>query len=207
MGHPRAGIRHYVRNLLKTPDNTEYPTTAGNKVFAMRTVPVQREDTPAVGIYTMNEQVDSDYAYYIGTDPVRRLLTLNIDIYAIDKFNQSTGQVSEQADDLVDTVAWEVEAKLINDPTLGGRIDQLKYSTFDVQLVGGEEGAPVVVATQSWEVGYWVRPPEPEEGTLPTAIFVRGCPPYGEEAEDRYWRFDPDENDITFLDDGELTNG
>lgn len=127
MAHPRQEIRHAVAAQLVNK------TAAGDRVFKTRVLPYRRE-FPALAVYTPTENVKTD------TDSAPRELERSPELVV-----EGAAQVTsaENADDVLDALAWEIEQALHADPTFGGTAadSRLVSSELDVfpegeQMVG-----------------------------------------------------------------------
>lgn len=106
MAHPRKLIRQAVVALLGNA------TDAGDRVQGTRVEPNEARELPALSVYTLNEPVDEDSA-----DTAPRELTRKLQL-------EVAGWVAHKdsypADDAMDDLAEQIEARMDSDRWLGG---------------------------------------------------------------------------------------
>lgn len=163
---PRTAIRYAARDWLRERDDGTHPTDVGADIYASRLLPVSPQERDVIAIYTFNEQIDPDHGYQPGGIN-RRLLTLMIEIVA----------GGDEADDVIDTLAGQVERRLTEDPQLGQRIETIALDELDIGRPAEDDR--LLVARQSWQLTYYTAPSE-TEGDVPTDVFINPFPPFGE---------------------------
>jgi hypothetical protein len=173
MTHPRATIRQTFQAAL-TGTSGARPTTAGDRVYASRTVPLFPNMLPAILVFTPADERDPA-APQDGDGWCRHILTVVAE----------AATVVENADDQADTLAAEIEAVVNANPNLGGAVESIRWVQTDTEMSGdGEE--PIVVARSEFEAVYYTAPPEEPAGTLPTFVYASWVPEIGPDHEDDY---------------------
>jgi hypothetical protein len=146
MLHPRARIRHAVRDLL------DGATAAGGRVHATRVVPYRRADLPAISVYTLEESADPDSRL---TAP--RKLTRDVSLVI-----EGWVAPGDNVDDAMDALALEIERAMHADPYLGdSAADSLLDSTSLEALEQGDRLMGLVLMT--YQVTYRTYAPEAPE--------------------------------------------
>lgn len=103
MPHPRKVIRHAVVALLKAAQ-----TSAGDRIYPNRVLPVGRKQVPAILVRNGEEPVDP-----ASSVTVPRELTRNLSLEIV-----ALCGVEEDADDTLDDLALEIETAMHADPFL-----------------------------------------------------------------------------------------
>ena len=178
----RKRIRQAVRDGLLDQ------TMAGEAVFATRMIPARPEQHPAIlAVYTFDDEVDPDTDWE-PNGVNRQILTLVIEIVS----------AGDGADDRIDDVADEIEARLAADPQLMAAagvdvpfVERVTKRGLDVGRA--EESDRLLVGRQTWRVTYYTVP-ETDDGNTPSAVFVNEGAPYCYAGEDDY-------RDILAIDD------
>ena len=101
--HPRYQIRQAFVARLKTPLDNVYPTMAKDNIYASRTKPLFDQFLPAILVYTIDEQIESDQYDGDGYAPLVRKLSVDI---------EGAIKGSAQLDDVLDDLAFEIETAL-----------------------------------------------------------------------------------------------
>lgn len=147
MSHVRQQIREYVEGQATGL------TTTGSNVFASRVYPMSASKLPGLLIYTVSETTDEQT--FSKARHQTRVLTLNIEGYVRARTNY---------DDKLDTIAEEVEAALLDDPTFGGLTVNVELTGTEIEL-SGDSDQPVGTVRLTFAVTY-----RTETGTPGTAI-------------------------------------
>lgn len=157
--HPGALVRGAVVDAIKGS------TAAENHVFDSRDLPLSADITPAILIYKTGEVLDRDHMHDNGLR--RRTMTLSIEIYG----------VGDDAADVTDRVAWEVENTLRADPTLGGKVERIDFIDSATAFADNGELALFVTA-MTVEVIYWTHLVA-DEGSRPSIVLLGFSPDIG----------------------------
>lgn len=164
--HPGSEVRAAVVEAIRGS------TTAGNHVFDSRDLPLSEDITPAILIYKTGETLDRDHMHDDGLR--RRTMTLSIEIYG----------VGDNAADITDAVAWEVENTLRSDPTLDGKVERIDFVESATAFADNGEQA-LFVTSMTVEVIYWTHLVT-EEGSLVQIVMLGFAPDIGLGHEDDY---------------------
>jgi hypothetical protein len=143
MAHVRKQIRDNIKTTL-----TGLSTTGAN-VFASRVYPIQSAAMPGLCIYTSSEQVEA-----LSIKPPRgvvRSLEVSVEAYV----------ESATPDDVLDTIAAEIEAAMTTDLTRGGTAKDTRLTSFEADFAGEGE-KPVVVGRFIFEIVYSTLETDPE---------------------------------------------
>jgi hypothetical protein len=145
--HPRAAIRHAVRDLLIAAD-----TLAGERVHPTRVLSIRKKELPLIAVYTSEEQVDA------ATDRAPRELTRTIDLEIAAWVDPGPG--GAKVDDAMDAIAAQIEAAMHADPYLADTASEsvLVSTSMGVQ---GEGDDLLGLVTLSYDVTYLSLAPEP----------------------------------------------
>lgn len=141
-----AHVREQIREAIVT--ELTGLTTTGTNVYKSRVYP--RDTLPCVTVYTLQEEV-SELADTMDLCQWRDLIVA-VSIHA---------RAVTDADDVIDTIAAEVEAALHDDTTLGGLTKWLEYRSLDVAFSDGAE-QPTFNATMQFLARYSVNATDPE---------------------------------------------
>ena len=134
-----AHIRKLIRDNIET--TLTGLTTTGANVFASRVYPIQTAKMPGLCIYTSSETIEAQTI-----KPPRGLIrSLEVSVEAYVE--------SAVADDVLDTIAAEVEAAMTTDLTRGGNAKDTRLVSFEADFAGEGE-RPVVVGRFIFEIVY-----------------------------------------------------
>jgi hypothetical protein len=147
MMHARTLIRKSVVSLLKK--NKVLARTIGDKIYESKVYPI--DNTPAIVVYTPNEQVLEHSISYPRNQT--RQLTLIIEAYA---------KANSNIDSTVDSLALEIEETLAADHTLGGMIKDIVLSSSET-IFSGDGDKPIAVATLIYHLTYRVKENSPNK--------------------------------------------
>lgn len=136
MAHIRKLIRDNIASTLTGL------TTTGANVFQTRVYPISSGSLPGIAIYTKSET--SDFITMTRPRIVSRVLTVSIEAYI---------QGASGYDNLLDTVAKEIEVALCVDQTRGGYAKDTRLINFEAEF-SGDPDQPVAYATLTVEVEY-----------------------------------------------------
>lgn len=133
----------HIRKLIR--DNIEITltglSTTGSNVFASRVYPIQSAKMPGLCIYTSSETIEAQTI-----KPPRGLIrSLEVSVEAYVE--------SATADDVLDTIAAEIEAAMTTDLTRGGNAKDTRLVSFEADFAGEGE-RPVVVGRFIFEIVY-----------------------------------------------------
>ena len=147
MAHIRQQIRNAFANAL------DGLTITGANVFIARVEPIEMENTPALVINTLEDEMTSASGYPPRT--VHRLLTVQVEGYA-----QLTGAVV----DTLDAIAAEVETAIINAYKMGGLLKDCWLDSTEISL-SGESATPNGHIIMKFLVKYHHKENAPETAT------------------------------------------
>ena len=134
-----AHIRKLIRDDIET--TLTGLSTTGSNVFASRVYPIQTARMPGLCIYTSSETIEAQTI-----KPPRGLIrSLEVSVEAYVE--------SATADDVLDTIAAEVEAAMTTDLTRGGNAKDTRLVSFEADFAGDGE-RPVVVGRFIFEIVY-----------------------------------------------------
>jgi len=134
-----AHIRKLIRDDIET--TLTGLTTTGSNVFASRVYPIQSAKMPGLCVYTSSETIEAQTI-----KPPRGLIrSLEVSVEAYVE--------SAVADDVLDTIAAEVEAAMTTDLTRGGNAKDTRLVSFEADFAGDGE-RPVVVGRFIFEIVY-----------------------------------------------------
>lgn len=134
-----AHIRKLIRDDIET--TLTGLTTTGSNVFASRVYPIQTAKMPGLCIYTSSETIEAQTI-----KPPRGLIrSLEVSVEAYVE--------SAVADDVLDTIAAEVEAAMTTDLTRGGNAKDTRLVSFEADFAGEGE-RPVVMGRFIFEIVY-----------------------------------------------------
>jgi len=134
-----AHIRKLIRDDIET--TLTGLTTTGSNVFASRVYPIQTAKMPGLCIYTSSETIEAQTI-----KPPRGLIrSLEVSVEAYVE--------SAVADDVLDTIAAEVEAAMTTDLTRGGNAKDTRLVSFEADFAGEGE-RPIVVGRFIFEIVY-----------------------------------------------------
>ena len=142
--HVRQQIREYFGSNLNNL------STTGTKVYQSRVYPLETGGTPALLIYTKEEESEP---VVIGTNRLSsRNLIVVVEIYV---------KATTNFDDTIDTSAKEVEIAIAADPTLGGLAKDC-YIQDTVIDFNAEGEQPLAFATLTFLTNYYVKAQAPD---------------------------------------------
>jgi hypothetical protein len=134
-----AHIRKLIRDNIET--TLTGLSTTGSNVFASRVYPIQSAKMPGLCIYTSSETIEAQTI-----KPPRGLIrSLEVSVEAYVE--------SATADDVLDTIAAEIEAAMTTDLTRGGNAKDTRLVSFEADFAGEGE-RPVVVGRFIFEIVY-----------------------------------------------------
>lgn len=145
--HPRTAIRKGVAALLRGR------TSAGQRVFASRVAPFMARELPAIGVYTTEEDADD------GETSPRRYTRNPLVVVQI------VVESDQDAEDLLDALALEVEQLLLPDPSWGGLADDSLFTKAETFLVEGGR-SDYACHAMTWRAEYQSRPGLLDEAAL-----------------------------------------
>jgi hypothetical protein len=135
MPHVRKSIRDNIKTTL-----TGLSTT-GSNVFASRVYPIQSGKMPGLCIYTSSESIEA-----VTIKPPRGLhRSLEV---AVEAYIESAAP-----DDVLDTIAAEIEAAMATDITRGGYAKDTKLTSFEADFAGDVQ-KPLVVGRFIFQIMY-----------------------------------------------------
>jgi len=171
--HPRSLIRDYVAaGLVKAS------TLAGAQVFANRIEPVGDSWAPAIFIHTPDELVDQKDSW-VSNDPDspgRLTRELVLAIAGLMEMPRSGVPIDRQLDQL----AYQIEAFMDSDPTLGGLASKSLLQRSSVTLKPGGVDA-VAMVQLVYNVTYYTETitAPPVAAVAPAEVFVGFAPDIG----------------------------
>jgi hypothetical protein len=171
--HPRSLIRDYVAaGLVKAS------TLAGAQVFANRIEPVGDNWAPAIFIHTPDESVDQKESW-VSNDPGspgRLTRELVLAVAGLMEMPRSGVPIDRQLDQL----AYQIEAFMDSDPTLGGLASKSLLQRSSVTLKPGGVDA-VAMVQLIYTVTYYTETitKPPVAAVAPTEVFVGFAPDIG----------------------------
>lgn len=130
-------MRKHQRQLIREAAKAALlgKTAAGDRVYETRLIPYRRLELPALAVYALEEEVDSESAR---TAP--RELARDLDL-AI----EGVVLPGENVDDALDALALQVETAIHADETLGGTASDAILTGTEIDiLIDGEEEMGVV---------------------------------------------------------------
>jgi len=148
MTHARQQIRVAIATLVTGL------TTTGANVFPSRVHPLQDTDLPGLTVYTTTEDVETD-TMMMGT-PLAREQHRSLNV-VVESYVKATANF----DNILDTIAVEVEKAILADPTLGGLAKDTVLSNTEISLLS-EGDKPVALATFTFLTQYRVSEIDPE---------------------------------------------
>ena len=171
--HPRSLIRDYTAAGLVSAS-----TLAGAQVFANRIEPVGDNWSPAIFVHTPSESVDQKDSW-VSTDPDspgRLTRELVLAVAGIMKMPRSGVPIDRQLDQL----AYQIEAFMDSDPTLGGVASKSLLQRSTVTLKPGGVDAVAMVQLVYTVTYYTETITDPHvDGIAPTEVFVGIAPDIG----------------------------
>lgn len=118
--HPRQMIREAVRDALAGK------TDVGNRIYLNRATPFTsrrwEDNLPAIVVYTLDESAELSAAA-----PLEYQRTVQVAVEILSR-------ADDDLDDVLDTIARQVELSLILDDSLGGACNALRYSSTQMVL-------------------------------------------------------------------------
>jgi hypothetical protein len=125
--------------------------TTGSTVYETRIYP--HDVLPSLAVYTLRDQVVEPQT--LGKQ-VHRMLRVAIEARAKPADGGAT------VDDQLDTICAEVEAAIMDDPTLGSMVQTIELVETEIEVSGTLE-RPVGVARMLWDVTYTVAADDPTQ--------------------------------------------
>jgi len=171
--HPRSLIRDYIAKGLVSAS-----TLAGSQVFSNRIEPVGDNWSPAIFIHTPSESVDEKDSW-VSNDPDspgRLTRELVLAIAGLMEMPRSGVPIDRQLDQL----AYQIEAFMDSDPTLGGLASKSLLQRSSVTLKPGGVDAVAMVQLVYTVTYYTETITDPHvDGVAPTEVFVGFAPDIG----------------------------
>ena len=171
--HPRSVIRDYIAAGLVSAS-----TLAGTNVFADRIEPVGDNWSPAIFVHTPSESVDQKDSW-VSNDPDspgRLTRELVLAVAGIMEMPRSGVPIDRQLDQL----AYQIEAFMDSDPTLGGNASKSLLQSSTVTLKPGGVDAVAMVQLVYTVIYYTETITDPRvDGVAPTEVFVGFAPDIG----------------------------
>lgn len=136
--HVRQQIRERVASVLTGL------TTTGSNVFQSRIYPLEKSNLPCLSIYTQEEQ---SRPVELGNEArtISRVLKLRID---------GVARATSDIDDILDTIAKEVETAMANDVVTGGLSKGHELTETIISLFGDGE-QPVGIVSLLYDIQYF----------------------------------------------------
>lgn len=144
MSHVRKQVRDYFETTLTGL------TTTGTKVYASRVYSLAENNLPAIAIYTKSET--SAEVSFVGKRVQNRVLDVAVEGYV---------RTTATFDDVIDTIATEVETALLADTTLGGLAINTELTSTEINF-SGESEQPVGTIVLTFAVQYRTETGQPE---------------------------------------------
>jgi hypothetical protein len=135
-----AHVRKQIRDALVT--ELTGLTTTGSNVFRSRIYPLEKTKLPCLCIFTKSETTEFD------TMTISRSTARNLEVM-VEAYVKETANY----DNLLDTIAVEVEEALAADVTLGGLSKDVQVTAFEAEYSGDGE-QPVAVGRFTVAVAY-----------------------------------------------------
>ena len=144
MSHLRTQIRQRIVTNL-----TGLTTTGGN-VYDTRVYPLAGNKLPGIAVYTKSEA--TEYETMSPPRTLRKTLTAAIEIYV---------KMTSTFDEVLDTIAAEIEAALYSDLTQNGLAFDTKIVSFEADF-GGDAEQPIGQGIMEVEISYPATEGSPE---------------------------------------------
>lgn len=144
MTHARQKIRDKIVDILEPIADV---TVVNSRAYPMVTLPV-------ISVYTLNESSQSENVTINAPRRYSRVLAVAITIAVSE---------SEQADEMADVYAGQVEIKMAADVTLGGMVTDSTLTQTDTEIDGGSE-KPIFITRLVYEI--WYRTTADDPGTV-----------------------------------------
>ena len=133
-------LRTQIRQRLVT--NLTGLTTTGSNCFDTRVYPLASNKLPGIAVYTKSES--TDYETISPPRTLRKTLTAVIEIYV---------KMTSTFDEVLDTIAAEVETALYGDLTQNGLAFDTKIVSFEADF-GGDAEQPLGQGIMEVEIIY-----------------------------------------------------
>ena len=133
-------LRTQIRQRLVT--NLTGLTTTGSNCFDTRVYPLASNKLPGIAVYTKSES--TDYETMSPPRTLRKTLTAVIEIYV---------KMNSTFDEVLDTIAAEVETALYGDLTQNGLAFDTKIVSFEADF-GGDAEQPLGQGIMEVEIIY-----------------------------------------------------
>lgn len=175
--HPRKEIRAKFVELLKAAaPGGGRATSAGDRVYDSRDLPIDFDAMPAVLIYTVSDTIDPEHN---DDDGMRhRTMVLRVECY----------DMGDSAAEGVDQTAWEVESVVNAFPTLDLVVEEIHHIRTDISFAKEGDDA-MFVAGMTFEVTYWTNILQRED-LPPLEVLLGFDPDVGRGNETKYYRED-----------------
>jgi hypothetical protein len=144
MTHARQKIRDRIVELLEPISEV---TVVNSRAYPMIALPV-------ISVYTLNESSQSENLTIGAPRRYSRVLAVAITIAVSE---------SDQADEMADVYAGQVEQKMAADVTLGGFVTDSTLTQTDTEIDGGSE-KPIFITRLVYEI--WYRTTADDPGTV-----------------------------------------
>lgn len=132
MSHRRTAVRHYALSLLKDKIDV------GGRVYANRPSPVFLHELPCLLVFFTAEPVDIIVGDTYSPKEYQRNLRLNVDILTEDPDDlEEPLNASQQGEDLLDALAWQVENAFADDWTFAKLLPGYQTTDTDGGLLMG----------------------------------------------------------------------
>lgn len=132
----RTLIRNEIKNLL-----INAPTTCGDNVYSNRVSAYWRDELPSISIFTTEENAEPRD---IRSNQYVRTMNLMFEVHA---------EASEDLDQLLDTIADEIEDVMVANQSIGGHAIGSTYTSSSSELTG-DATKPIGVLTINYEIKY-----------------------------------------------------
>jgi len=142
--HARTEVRDYVYGLIYNGS-----TAAGTDVYDSRVWPYEDDDLPAVAVYALEDRTVGEVK---ASGEVERLLILRVEMRA---------KAASGMEDTLDQLDAEVQALLLADSYLGGKVKDIQHSETAIELSGDQE-KPVGRATADYAILYRIDQAAPD---------------------------------------------
>lgn len=142
--HERQSIREHVAALLLSPPMHE--DISG--VYASRQARVHEEEKAVILVYTKSESAELSVA---APREYKRTLKLAVEVARFD-------QPSSEVDAFLDSIALEVETRVLKDETFGGLVADVVLSDTEIDFITDAENE-IGVARLLFDIEYQTKAP------------------------------------------------
>lgn len=139
--------RETIRNLIVS--KLDGLTLAGSNVFSSRVYPVEKHNVPAIIVYTISEQAETNTIGASGTS--LRDLELSIEIYVKKQVNP---------DSEIDTIAQQIEQLLGVNCDLDETVKLIEYKGIEIEHDGDGDNS-FFVGAMNYSIIYRVKKDDP----------------------------------------------